>query len=62
MSASNSTTPIMRTLRFHDFGEPANVLRLEEVAIPNPGSDRVRVHVDACGLNPADWTHKKTTL
>jgi NADPH:quinone reductase-like Zn-dependent oxidoreductase len=45
----------MRALRFHAHGEPADVLRLEEAAVPSPGADRIRVRVHACGLNPADW-------
>lgn len=45
----------MRTLRFHAYGEPADVLRLEAAAIPSPGPGSIRVRVKACGLNPADW-------
>jgi NADPH:quinone reductase-like Zn-dependent oxidoreductase len=45
----------MRTLRFHAYGEPTDVLRLEEAPIPEPGPGAVRVRVHACGLNPADW-------
>ena len=45
----------MRTLRFHAYGEPADVLRLEDVAVPHPGPGQVLVRVHACGLNPADW-------
>ena len=45
----------MRTLRFHTYGEPADVLRLEDAPVPEPSSRRVRVAVHACGLNPADW-------
>ena len=45
----------MRTLCFHEYGEPADVLRLEEVAVPSPGAGQIRVRVHACGLNPADW-------
>jgi len=45
----------MRKVRFHGFGELAEVLRLEEVAIPEPGAGRIRIRVHACGLNPADW-------
>ncbi len=45
----------MRTLRFHTYGEPADVLRLEDAPVPEPSSRRVRVAVQACGLNPADW-------
>jgi NADPH:quinone reductase-like Zn-dependent oxidoreductase len=57
MSASASTIGTMRTVRFHGFGEPAEVLRLEEMAIPEPGADRIRIRVHACGLNPADGAH-----
>ncbi len=45
----------MKTLRFHEYGEPADVLRLEEVAVPDPRAGQIRVRVHACGLNPADW-------
>lgn len=45
----------MRTLRFHEYGEPGDVLRLETAAVPAPGPGRIRVAVHACGLTPADW-------
>ncbi len=45
----------MKTLRFHEYGEPADVLRLEEVAVPSPRAGQIRVRVHACALNPADW-------
>lgn len=45
----------MMTLRFHAYGEPAEVLRLEEAAVPAPGVAQIRIRVQACGLNPADW-------
>ena len=45
----------MRTLRFERYGEPGDVLRLEEADIPEPEAGHVRVKVHACGLNPADW-------
>ena len=45
----------MKTLRFHEYGEPADVLRLDEVAAPDPRPGQIRVRVHACGLNPADW-------
>jgi NADPH:quinone reductase-like Zn-dependent oxidoreductase len=48
-------TDTMRTVRFHDYGEPGDVLRLEETAVPAPGPGRVRIAVQACGLAPADW-------
>jgi len=49
------TPATMKTLRVHSYGEPADVLRLEEVAVPSPTADRIRVRVHACALNPADW-------
>jgi NADPH:quinone reductase-like Zn-dependent oxidoreductase len=48
-------TDTMRTIRFHAYGEPADVLRLEAAAIPSPGPGAIRVRVLGCGLNPADW-------
>jgi NADPH:quinone reductase-like Zn-dependent oxidoreductase len=45
----------MRTIRLHQYGEPADVLRMEKAAVPSPGPGRIRVKVHACGLNPADW-------
>jgi NADPH:quinone reductase-like Zn-dependent oxidoreductase len=45
----------MRTLRFHEYGEPADVLRLEKADAPEPRAGHIRVRVHACGLNPADW-------
>lgn len=45
----------IRTLRFHEYGEPAKVLRLEPIDAPSPAAERVRAVVHACGLNPADW-------
>jgi NADPH:quinone reductase-like Zn-dependent oxidoreductase len=58
-----STTPttlngprrLSRVLRFHETGEPLNVLREERIEVPRPPQDQVRVRVLATGLNPADW-------
>jgi NADPH:quinone reductase-like Zn-dependent oxidoreductase len=44
-----------RTVRFHETGEPADVLVEETTEIPDPAARRVRVRVAATGLNPADW-------
>jgi NADPH:quinone reductase-like Zn-dependent oxidoreductase len=44
-----------RTIRFHGYGEPSDVLRLEDTELAGPGAKRIRVRVHACGLNPADW-------
>ncbi len=45
----------MRALRFHSYGEWADVLRLEDAPVPSPGAGQVRVRVHACALNPMDW-------
>ncbi len=45
----------MRTLRFHEYGEALAVLRLEDAEPPKPGPGQIRVGVQTCGLNPADW-------
>jgi NADPH:quinone reductase-like Zn-dependent oxidoreductase len=50
-----TATSTMRTVRFHEYGEPADVLHLETTAVPVPGRSRIRVLVHACGLAPADW-------
>ncbi len=55
MNVPTSSAGTMRTLRCHAYGEPADVLRLEEAAIPHPGPGSLRVRVHGCGLNPADW-------
>jgi NADPH:quinone reductase-like Zn-dependent oxidoreductase len=45
----------MRTVRFHENGEPGDVLHMETAAVPAPGPGRIRAAVHACGLTPADW-------
>jgi len=45
----------MKALRLQTYGEPTDVLHLEEVAVPSPGAGQIRVRVHACALNPADW-------
>ena len=55
MADHTPATDTMRTVRFHEYGEPADVLRLETAPVPEPGPGRIRVAVHACGLAPADW-------
>src|SRR5271169_4885677 len=59
-------TNVMRTLRFAEFGPPS-VLRVEEVAIPEPGQGEALVRVTAAAINPSDIGNvaghfKNTTL
>jgi NADPH:quinone reductase-like Zn-dependent oxidoreductase len=56
----------MRSLRFTEFGPPS-VLRIEEVAIPEPGKGEALVRVKAAAINPSDIGNvagrfKNTTL
>ena len=45
----------MKALCLQSYGEPMDVLALEQVAVPSPAAGQVRVRVHACALNPADW-------
>ena len=56
----------MKSLRFTEFGPPS-VLRIEEVAIPEPGEGEALVQVKAAAINPSDIGNvagrfKNTTL
>src|SRR5438270_13318438 len=44
----------MRAWRVHGLGDPADVLRLDDVEQPAPGPGDVAVEIAACGLNFAD--------
>jgi len=44
----------MKALRFGNFGDPGEVLRIEEVPEPLPGPEEVLVKVLAASLNPSD--------
>jgi len=63
---SAMSTNVMRSLRFTQFGPPS-VLRIEEVAIPEPGAGEALVQVKAAAINPSDigdvaGRFKSTTL
>ncbi|MFI8985629.1 NADP-dependent oxidoreductase [Streptomyces antimycoticus] len=47
-------TQTMKAIRLHEFGGP-QVLRHEEVPVPEPGPGEVLVRVHAVGVNPPDW-------
>jgi NADPH:quinone reductase len=60
------STKVMKALRFAAFGPPS-VLRIEDVAIPEPGEGEVLVQVKAAAINPSDIGNlagrfKSTTL
>jgi NADPH:quinone reductase-like Zn-dependent oxidoreductase len=44
----------MRAIVYTEYGD-ADVLRLEEIAKPEPGPGQVRIAVRVVGLNPLDW-------
>ena len=44
----------LRAWRVHELGDPADVLRLDEVAPPEPATGQVAIEVAACALNFAD--------
>src|SRR5207244_1725342 len=44
---------LMKAIRVHEFGGP-EVLRLEEVATPQPGPGQVLVRMHAIGVNPVE--------
>jgi NADPH2:quinone reductase len=59
-------THTMKALRFAEFGPPS-VLRIEEVAIPEPGAGEALILVKAAAINPSDVGNvagrfKSTTL
>jgi hypothetical protein len=41
-------------IRFHDYGGP-EVMKLEQIACPEPKDDEILVRVHAMGVNPVDW-------
>jgi NADPH:quinone reductase-like Zn-dependent oxidoreductase len=47
-------TQTMKAIRMHESGGP-EVLRHEEVPVPEPESGEVLVRVHAVGINPPDW-------
>ncbi len=47
----------MKAIRVHEYGGP-EVLRYEEVAVPEPGPGEVRVKIEAVGVNFIDIYHR----
>jgi NADPH2:quinone reductase len=44
----------MQSVKFYEFGNPAEVLRLEDVPQPEPGPHQVLVRLRARSINPSD--------
>ena len=48
----------MRAVRYHEHGS-VDVLRIEQVPVPEPGAGEVLVKVRAAGVNPVDWKQRR---
>ncbi len=44
----------MQSIKFYEFGNPAEVLRVEDMPQPEPGADQVLVRLRARSINPSD--------
>ena len=51
----------MQRVQYHRYGGPEE-LRLEDVALPQPGRGQVRVRIRAAAANPMDWKIRKGEL
>jgi NADPH:quinone reductase-like Zn-dependent oxidoreductase len=47
-------TNTMKAIRFERFGDPAEVLELKDVPVPEPGRGQLRVRMIASPINPSD--------
>jgi NADPH2:quinone reductase len=44
----------MQSVRFHEFGDPAEVLRVEDMPQPQPEATQVLMRLRARSINPSD--------
>jgi len=56
-NSSYSKNSVMKAIRIHEYGGP-EVLRLEEIPLPEPGSGEVRVKIEVSGVNYIDIYHR----
>lgn len=54
MASDSHTAPTMRAWRTHEYGPPLDALHLDEVEVPVPDANEVRVRVHAIALNLND--------
>lgn len=48
----------MKTVRIHEYGN-ADVLRLEEMPVPQIAADELLIKIHAASVNPADWKERE---
>lgn len=48
----------MRAVRVHEVGGP-EVLRVDDIEVPEPGSEEIRVRIEAAGVNFIDTYHRE---
>jgi NADPH:quinone reductase len=58
LSTLISTGLRMKVIRFHEHGD-ADVLKLEDVPVPDPAPGTVRIHQEVIGVNYIDTYHRK---
>src|SRR5262245_57298312 len=58
---TNTLLGTMKAVRIHSFGGP-DVLRLEDISVPEPGRLEVQIRVHAAGVNPVDWKIREGLL
>ena len=51
----------MKAIRIHEFGQSEDVLKYEDVAVPEPKAGEVLIEVEAASLNRADLGLRKGT-
>ena len=51
----------MRAVRIHGFGGP-EVMRVDELPLPEPGPREVLVRLAAASVNPIDWKMREGLL